>query len=132
MLKIRPEQMEAFVLARTEDFLAQLCGKLRVEMPDLCQPVDLEEVVRQGYKKARQYGIESEATVDRFIRIQLALGVDFDRVSPASTCRTPTPAVSTASSGGRTARMTPSRPRRKRSPSCIRRPLVASRTPARA
>lgn len=79
MLKIRPEQMEAFVLARTEDFLAQLCGKLRVEMPDLCQPVDLEEVVRQGYKKARQYGIESEATVDRFIRIQLALGVDFDR-----------------------------------------------------
>ena len=79
MLKIRPEQMEAFVLARTEDFLAQLCGKLRVEMPDLCQPVDLEEVVRQGLRKARQYGIESEATVDRFIRIQLALGVDFDR-----------------------------------------------------
>ncbi len=78
MLRIRPEQIDAFVLARTEDYLAELCGKLRVEMPDLCERVELEEVVRQGFKKARHYGIESEATVERFIRIQLALGVDFD------------------------------------------------------
>ena len=79
MLKIRQEQIDAFIEARIRDFVHQLCIRLRAEMAEECRNVaDLNEFVASGVIRARGYQIHSEGAVEGFIRIQLSLGADFD------------------------------------------------------
>ena len=79
MLKIRQEQIDAFIEARIRDFVHELCIRLRAEMAEECRNVaDLNEFAASGVTRAKHYQIHSEGAVEGFIRIQLSLGADFD------------------------------------------------------
>jgi hypothetical protein len=82
MLVIRDAQMAALLRPRVEPFLERLVAALRAELPAQSAACDVEEVVLYGMTQAEAYGVQTEAAVARYARLQIMFGRDFDREMP--------------------------------------------------
>ncbi len=81
MLVIRPQQMEAFRLAREREFENRALAHLRLHFPGECAAIgetDARNTIRFALFKARQYGFEEEHDVLRYLNLMYALGFEFD------------------------------------------------------
>jgi hypothetical protein len=82
MLKIRPEQMQAFQEAASHQFEEDIIGYLLEYWSRKCEqlgPVRLRESIRHGLRRAQAYGLTSQQDILRYINLMFLLGHDFDR-----------------------------------------------------
>ncbi len=81
MMRIRPEQMEAFDRLSLEAFLDRGAAHLRKEFPkEMAEASDanLRIQVRRGIDRAAKYGLTSQYEVICFVDAEVLLGEDFD------------------------------------------------------
>ncbi len=81
MLKIRPEQMEAFEAAALKGFEDRMVEHLRNFSPKHAQVLDeeaLRTVVRYGIEHAESHGLTSERSIRIYTETMLMLGSNFD------------------------------------------------------
>ncbi len=81
MLKIYPEQNDAFAQAAVRDFEARMARHLRRFFREECRILgedSLFETIRHGIRRASSYGIVNERDVALYLNLTLALGRDFD------------------------------------------------------
>jgi len=82
MLKIYPEQTDAFAQASVRDFEARMVRHLRRFFLEECRGLGedgLLATIRHGVSRAASYGIVSEHDVALYLNLTMALGRDFDR-----------------------------------------------------
>lgn len=92
MLRISPEQMEVFQPVAEEAFVIRVAEHLRdnhadvaVQVPDKVLVVKqipeemLQEMVRQGLARARQYGLDWESSLTAFVVLMFVAAPNFDR-----------------------------------------------------
>jgi hypothetical protein len=81
MLKIRPEQMDAFEAAALKGFEDRMVEHLRNFSPKHTQVLDEEQlrtVVRYGIEHAESHGLTSERSIRIYTETMLMLGSNFD------------------------------------------------------
>src|SRR5271157_4581102 len=80
-MQIRVEQIESLISAQQEGYERRLLAFFRGAVPKATAEFTeaaLLEVIREGLRKARRYGIESGPSVARFIGLMLLLSPHFD------------------------------------------------------
>ena len=80
MLVIRNEQMDIFRKKAIEQFVNRTASWLREDYPEQTTPMDdteLQDLIHLGIKRAKEYGIEIEYDVGRYIEFMLKFGKDF-------------------------------------------------------
>ena len=83
MLTIRAEQLDAFREPLTKAFVGRMVRHLSRSFPrqlaeQKIKKADLEPLVRQGMKRAEQYGVVYQGDVQRFLECMVILGPRFD------------------------------------------------------
>jgi hypothetical protein len=91
MLKIRPDQLEAFRPAAEESFVVRLVEHLRVEQADVLVKLPdgevavaqlpdelLREMVVNGLARGERYGLSLEYTLAAFVLVMFAMAPNFD------------------------------------------------------
>jgi hypothetical protein len=81
VLKIRWEQMEVFDRAVLKDFEDQTLEHLKKGFPKHCRLLgeeNLRKKVRQGFERARSYGLSSQNGLRLFVELTFLLGSGFD------------------------------------------------------
>jgi hypothetical protein len=82
MLKIREEQMKAFVQAVLLGYEDRMVIHLRSSFPEQTKTLPehaLREMIRTGMNKAEVYEVKDETDVERFLECMVRYGEDFDR-----------------------------------------------------
>ena len=82
MLKIYPEQTEAFARASVRDYEARMARHLDRFFPAESQALGREgllDLIRHGVARAATYGLVQEHDVALYLNLAVALGRDFDR-----------------------------------------------------
>ena len=78
---IRLEQTKALGEAHRQRYYHELGSAVRNACPDATAEVpdaELEDLVRDGRRRALTYGLTERDDLIRFVRLQLALGHEFD------------------------------------------------------
>ncbi len=81
MLRIRPEQNEVLSEYMLRSFEKRVLVHLRKCFPKKCEAMDKEkliELVREGMKQSRSYGIKTQRNVMEFIDLMVVFGRHFD------------------------------------------------------
>jgi hypothetical protein len=81
VLRIRPEQDKALSDYMLRSFKKRVLAHLRKCFPKKCEAMDTEklmELIREGIKRSRSYGIETERNVMEFIDLMVVFGRNFD------------------------------------------------------
>ncbi len=81
MIEIRPEQMEAFEQVAEHQFHKRLALFLRTEIPDdagVMSDDELNERIIDAERRAKSYGIRSEASVAQFACLTFYAGPRFN------------------------------------------------------
>jgi hypothetical protein len=82
MLKLYPDQTEAFARASVRDYESRMAAHLRRYFPDESRalgPDGLAAHIRHGLARARVHGLVEEHDVALYLNLTVALGPDFDR-----------------------------------------------------
>ena len=82
MLKIYPEQTDAFARASVRDYEARMERHLQRFFPEESRtlgPEGLLDLIRHGVARASSYGLVEEHDVALYLNLTVALGRDFDR-----------------------------------------------------
>jgi hypothetical protein len=81
MLRIRPEQMQAFEQAAMARFQSSMVAHLRQLAPKHCNAVGeagLHQVVRTGIERVKKHGFTKRGPVRFYLDLTIMLGSDFD------------------------------------------------------
>jgi hypothetical protein len=81
MLRIRPQQMQAFAQATMANFETRMVAHLWQLAPQHCNAVGeegLRQVVRTGFERAHSYGLTNRGPVRFYLDLMIMLGSDFD------------------------------------------------------
>ena len=81
MFRIRPEQNKTLSDYMLRSFEKRVLVHLRKCFPKKCETMDKErliELIREGIKRSRSYGIETQRNVMEFIDLMVVFGRHFD------------------------------------------------------
>ena len=81
MLRIRKEQVHTLGRHRADRFEHDLANYLRSEFEDKLagqSPEQVLSLVREEIQQAKNYGIETEVDIERFLEFRVSLGPQFD------------------------------------------------------
>lgn len=71
MLKIRPQQLDAFKKVEFDDFIKRMCESVKINFNLIENPPEnLKEEVRLVIKEAEGYGFETEDTIEQYIYLK--------------------------------------------------------------
>jgi hypothetical protein len=70
--------MQAFVQADIDRFVKRLEHDVRRDLPDRTVNIDVEDFIRYGIQRCQHYSMYSEQSIERYVRIMLLFGRDFD------------------------------------------------------
>lgn len=82
MLRIRPEQMQAFERPVQNSLECRLYAHVKRTAPARCRQMGADSVreqIRLGIERAREYAIEADYDVMRYVDLSFLVGPDFDR-----------------------------------------------------
>lgn len=83
MLKIRKEQSDALSRSLVDRFVRQVVSHLEDDLKEYIDRLgiddgNLEDFVRLGMEKSKNYGIVFEEDIERYIECMVVFGPDFD------------------------------------------------------